>query len=218
MSSELVLSKPAESLDPRTPSRNPDARLEAFTAGKRGTAAEAVIRTLVEHPSFGDGTGFHFLSGNTGSNEGPIWQAIQDVTGLMGLVHGATEFAAMCMASGFEALANARGDEGMKRIPVLALHAQVGVKYGAAGLDLLVRQRQPCLLVIGDAGKLARQYGGHNSVPDYPGLLRQLGVKSVHFPVEDSGPKGLMPAVQEAMTAVMSEPSASSRSFSTRMF
>lgn len=206
MSSELVLSKPAESLVANTPRRSPDAKPKASTGGKRGTAAEAVIRTLVQHPSFGDGTGFHFLSGNTGSNEGPIWQAIQDVTGLIGLVHGATEFAAMCMASGFEVLANARGDEGMKRIPVLALHAQIGVKYGAAGLDLLMRQRQPCLLVIGDAGKLARQYGGHNSVPDYPGLLKQLGVKSVHFPAEDAGPKGLVSAVQEAMTAVMSEP------------
>lgn len=202
MSSGLVLSKPTESLITHTPSRNPD----AFTAGKRGTAAEAVIQTLVQHPSFGDGTGFHFLSGNTGSNEGPIWQAIQDVTGLKGLVHGATEFIATCMASGFEVLANAAADEGTKRIPVLALHAQVGVKYGAAGLDFLVRQRQPCLLLIGDAGKLARQYGGHNSVPDYPGLLKQLGVKSVHFPVEEEGPKGLVSAVQAAMTAVMSEP------------
>lgn len=205
MNSGLVLSKPAESLIIHTPSRSADAKPEAFTAGKRGTAAEAVIRTLIQHPSFGDGTGFHFLSGNTGSNEGPIWQAIQDVTGLKGLVHGATEFIATCMASGFEALANATG-EGVKRIPVLQLHAQVGVKYGAAGFDFLARQRQPCLLVIGDAGKLARQYGGHNSVPDYPGLLEQLGVKSVHFPVEDAGPQGLVPAVQEAMTAVMSEP------------
>src|SRR5215470_3885812 len=99
MSSGLVLSKPAESLI--TPNRNPD----AVTAGGRGTAAEAVIRTLIQHPSFGDGSGFHFLSGNTGSNEGPIWQAIQDVTGLKGLVHGATEFIAACMASGFEVLA-----------------------------------------------------------------------------------------------------------------
>lgn len=202
MSSGLVLSKPTESLVTQTPSRNPD----AFTAGKRGTAAEAVIRTLIQHPSFGDGTGFHFLSGNTGSNEGPIWQAIQDVTGLKGLVHGATEFIATCMASGFEVLANAAADEGTKRIPVLALHAQVGVKYGAAGLDFLVRQRQPCFLLIGDAGKLARQYGGHNSVPDYAGLLKQLGVKSVHFPVEDAGPKGLVSAVQAAMTAAVSEP------------
>jgi thiamine pyrophosphate-dependent acetolactate synthase large subunit-like protein len=206
MSSGLVLSKPTEALITHTPSRNPDAKPEAFTAGKRGTAAEAVIQTLVQHPSFGDGTGFHFLSGNTGSNEGPIWQAIQDVTGLKGLVHGATEFVATCMASGFEVLANAGADEGVKRIPVLALHAQVGIKYGAAGLDFLVRQRQPCLLVIGDAGKLARQYGGHNSVPDYAGLLKQLGVKSVHFPVEEEGPNGLVAAVEEAMTAVMSEP------------
>lgn len=206
MSSQLVLSKPTEPLITHTPSRNSDAKQRIFTARKRGTAAEAVIQTLIQHPAFGDGTGFHFLSGNTGSNEGPIWQAIQDVTGLKGLVHGATEFAAACMASGFEVLANAGADAGTIRIPVLALHAQVGVKYGAAGLDLLVRQRQPCLLVIGDAGKLARRYGGHNSVPDYPGLLKQLGVKSVHFPVEEDGPKGLMPAVQEAMTAVMSEP------------
>jgi thiamine pyrophosphate-dependent acetolactate synthase large subunit-like protein len=200
MSSGLVLSKPAESLI--TPNRSPD----AVTAGGRGTAAEAVIRTLIQYPAFGDGAGFHFLSGNTGSNEGPIWQAIQDVTGLKGLVHGATEFIAMCMASGFEVLANAPADAGTQRIPVLALHAQVGVKYGAAGLDFLVRQRQPCLLLIGDAGKLARQYGGHNSVPDYPGLLKQLGVKSVHFPVEGEGPKGLVSAVQAAMTAVMTEP------------
>jgi len=60
---------------------------------------------------------------------------------LKGLVHGATEFIATCMASGFEVLASAAADEGTKRIPVLALHAQVGVKYGAAGLDFLVRQR-----------------------------------------------------------------------------
>jgi thiamine pyrophosphate-dependent acetolactate synthase large subunit-like protein len=201
MSSGLVLSKPTDSLI-TTPGRGP----EAVTAGTRGTAAEAVIRTLIEHPSFGDGTGFHFLSGNTGSNEGPIWQAIQDVTGLKGLVHGATEFIAACMASGFEVLASAAADDGATRIPVLALHAQVGVKYGAAGLDFLVRQRQPCLLVIGDAGALARQYGGHNSVPDYRGLLKQLGVKSVHFPVQEDGPQGLVPAVQAAMTAVLSEP------------
>jgi thiamine pyrophosphate-dependent acetolactate synthase large subunit-like protein len=185
-----------------TASRNP----EAFTAGRRGTVAEAVIRTLIRHPLFGNGMGFHFLSGNAGSNEGPIWQAIQDVTGLKGLVHGATEFIATCMASGFEVLANATADGGMKKIPVLALHAQVGVKYGAAGVDFLVRQRQPCLLLIGDAGKLARQYGGHNSVPDYPGLLKSLGVKSVHFPVGDEGPKGLLSAVRVAMTAVMNEP------------
>ncbi len=202
MSSGHVLSNPTESVSSLTPSPNRD----AFSAGRRGTAAEAVIQTLIQHPSFGDGTGFHFLSGNAGSNEGPIWQAIQDVTGLDGLVHGATEFIATCMASGFEVLANAAGDEGTKRIPVLALHAQVGVKYGAAGLDFLVRQRQPCLLLIGDAGKLARRYGGHNSVPDYPGLLKQLGVKSVHFPVEEEGPNGLVSAVQAAMTAVMSEP------------
>jgi thiamine pyrophosphate-dependent acetolactate synthase large subunit-like protein len=205
MSSGLVLSKPTEALIIPTTRRNSDPMPEAFAAGRRGTAAEAVIRTLIQHPSFGDGSGFHFLSGNTGSNEGPIWQAIQDITGLKGLVHGATEFVANCMASGFEVLANAAGDEGTKRIPVLALHAQVGVKYGAAGLDLLMRQRQPCLLVIGDAGRLARQYGGHNSVPDYAGLLTQLGVKSVHFPVEE-GPQGLVPAVEGAMIAVMSEP------------
>ena len=97
-------------------------------------------------------------------------------------------------------------DEGVKRIPVLQLHAQVGVKYGAAGFDFLTRQRQPCLLLVGDAGKLARQYGGHNSVPDYPGLLKSLGVKSVHLPVEEEGPTGLLSALQAAMTAVMSEP------------
>jgi thiamine pyrophosphate-dependent acetolactate synthase large subunit-like protein len=205
MSNGLILSKPAESLIANTPSRNLDAKPKVFTAGKRGTAAEAVIRTLIQHPSFGDGTGFHFLSGNTGSNEGPIWQAIQDITGLKGLVHGPNEFIAMCMASGFEALANA-GGEGMKRIPVLQMHAQVGMKYGAAGLDFLVRQRQPCLMLVGDAGKLARQYGGHNSVPDYPGLLKQLGVKSVHFPVAEEGPNGILSALQTAMTAVMSEP------------
>jgi len=205
MSSGLVLSKPSKALVTPTPRRNADAMPEAVAGSPRGTAAEAVIRTLIQHPSFGDGTGFHFLSGNTGSNEGPIWQAIQDITGLKGLVHGATEFVANCMASGFEVLANAAGDQGTKRIPVLALHAQVGVKYGAAGLDLLMRQRQPGLLVIGDAGRLARQYGGHNSVPDYAGLLTQLGVKSVHFPVEQ-GPQGLVPAVEEAMIAVMSEP------------
>ncbi len=205
MSSGLVLSKPAKSLITQSPGLNPDAKPKAFTAGKRGTVAEAVIRTLIQHPSFGDGTGFHFLSGNTGSNEGPIWQAIQDITGLKGLVHGPNEFIATCMASGFEAIANATG-EGVKRIPVLQLHAQVGVKYGAAGLDFLTRQRQPCLLLVGDAGKLAQQYGGHNSVPDYPGLLKGLGVKSVHFPVEKEGPNGLLPALQAAMTAVMSEP------------
>lgn len=170
MSSGLVLSKPTKSRITHTPSRHLDPKPEAFTTGMRGTAAEAVIRTLIQHPSFGDGIGFHFLSGNTGSNEGPIWQAIQDVTELRGLVHGANEFIATCMASGFEVLASA-ADDGLKRIPVLALHAQVGVKYGAAGLDFLARQRQPCLLLVGDAGKLARQFGGHNSVPDYPGLL-----------------------------------------------
>jgi thiamine pyrophosphate-dependent acetolactate synthase large subunit-like protein len=178
----------------------------AFAAGRRGTAAEAVIQTLIQHPSFGDGIGFHFLSGNAGSNEGPIWQAIQDVTGLKGLVHGATEFIATCMASGFEVLANAVADEGARRIPVLALHAQVGVKYGAAGIDFLVRQRQPCLLLIGDAGRLARRYGGHNSVPDYLGLLKGLGIKDVYFPAEEEGPQGLVTAVQSAMRAVMSEP------------
>jgi len=205
MGSVLVLHKPTESIITPTPNPNPDAKPETFTAGKRGTAAEAVVRTLIQHPSFGNGTGFHFLSGNTGSNEGPIWQAIQDITGLKGLVHGPNEYIAMCMASGFEALANAAG-EGVKRIPVLQLHAQVGVKYGAAGLDFLVRQRQPCLLLVGDAGRLARQYGGHNSVPDYPGLLKELGVKSVHLPVAEEGPNGLLSALQTAMTAVMSEP------------
>ena len=205
MNSGLVLSKPTESLITNTPGRNPDANPEALTTGKRGTAAEAVIRTLIQHPSFGDGVGFHFLSGNAGSNEGPIWQAIQDITGLKGLVHGPNEFTATCMASGFEALANATG-EGVKKIPVLQLHAQVGVKYGAAGFDFLARQRQPCLLLVGDAGKLARRYGGHNSVPDYPGLLEELGVKSVHFPIEGQGPNGLLAALQTAMTAVMSEP------------
>lgn len=179
---------------------------EPHVLGKRGTAAEAVIRTLVRHPAFGDGTGFHFLSGNTGSNEGPIWQAIQDVTGLGGLVHGATEFIACCMASGFEVYANARNDKGLQKIPVLALHAQVGVKYGAAGIDFLMRQRQPCLLLIGDAGRLARAYGGHNSVPDYEGMLRQLGVKSVHFPDHAAGPRGLVPAVEAAMRAALTEP------------
>lgn len=206
MSSGLVLSKPSSSLTTAASSQTHDAKPRASTGGKRGTAAEAVIRTLVAHPAFGDGTGFHFLTGNTGSNEGPIWQAIQDITGMKGLVHGATEFVATCMASGFEVLANATGDLGAKKIPVIALHAQVGVKYCAAGLDFLVRQRQPCLLVVGDAGKLARQYGGHNSVPDYPELLKQLGVKSVHIPVEDSGPQGLVPALQAAMNAVLSEP------------
>ncbi|MFC1511601.1 thiamine pyrophosphate-dependent enzyme [Candidatus Latescibacterota bacterium] len=205
MSNGLVLNRPTESLIANTPSRNPDAKPGASTTGKRGTVAEAVVRTLIQYPLFGDGTGFHFLSGNTGSNEGPIWQAIQDITGLKGLVHGPNEFIAMCMASGFEALANAAG-EGVKRIPVLQIHAQVGVKYGAAGLDFLVRQRQPCLMLVGDAGKLARQYGGHNSVPDYPGLLTELGVKSVHFPVAEKGPKGILSALQTAMTEVMSEP------------
>ena len=68
------------------------------------------------------------MRGNTGSNEGPIWQAIQDVTGLQGLVHGATEFIAFCVASGFEARASAADDAGLRRIPVLALHAQVGLE------------------------------------------------------------------------------------------
>jgi len=208
MSSVLVHSKPAKSLTIHKP--NPDAKPKTFAARKRGTAAEAVIRTLIQHPSFGDGTGFHFLSGNTGSNEGPTWQAIHDVTGMKGIVHGPNEFIAACMASGFEVLANAT-DDSRVRIPVLALHAQVGVKFGAAGLDLLVRQRQPCLMLVGDAGKLARQYGGHNSVPDYPGLFKQLGVKSVHFPVtgkdgDTPSPQGLLSALQKAMTDVMSEP------------
>jgi benzoylformate decarboxylase len=205
MSNGLVSSKPTKSLIADTPSRSADAQPEAFPSGRRGTAAEAVVRTLIQHPAFGDGKGFHFLSGNTGSNEGPIWQAMQDITGMKGLVHGANEYIAMCMASGFEALANATG-EGVKRIPVLQLHAQVGVKFGAAGLDFLVRQRQPCLLLIGDAGKLARRYGGHNSVPDYPGMLKQLGVQSVHFPVPQDGARGILSALEEAMTAVMSEP------------
>ena len=138
MSNGLVLSKPTESLITGTPGPNAAVKPEGATTGRRGTAAEAVVRTLIQHPLFGDGKGFHFLSGNTGSNEGPIWQAIQDITGLKGLVHGPNEFIAMCMASGFEALANA-GGEGVKRIPVLQIHAQVGVKYGAAGLDFLVR-------------------------------------------------------------------------------
>ena len=210
MNNGLVLSKPAKSFSTRTTPRPPDAKPQVFATGRRGTVAEVVIRTLIQHPSFGDGRGFHFLSGNTGSNEGPTWQAIQDITGLKGLVHGSNEFIATCMASGFEALANATG-EGTKRIPVLALHAQVGVKYGAAGLDLMARQRQPCLLLVGDAGRLARQYGGHNSVPDYPGLLKQLGVKSVHFPAttqdeEHPTPQGLLSALQTAMTEVMREP------------
>ncbi len=205
MSNGLVLSKPTESRSTNSPNRIPDVKLEAFKTGRRRTMAEAVVRTLIQHPLFGDGIGFHFLSGNTGSNEGPMWQAIQDITGLKGVVHGSNEFIAACMASGFEVLANA-ADEGMKRIPVLALHAQIGVKYAAAGLDLLVRQRQPCLLLIGDAGTLARQYGGHNSVPDYQGLLNELGVKSVHFPIIEEGPKGLLSALQAGMTAVMSEP------------
>ncbi len=174
--------------------------------GRRGTVAEAVIRTIVANPAFGDGTGFHFLSGNTGSNEGPIWQAVQDVTGLRGLVHGATEFVAFCMASGFEARASAGGDGGARRVPVLALHAQVGLKYGAAGLDYLVRQRQPCLMVVGDAGALARQYGGHNSVPDYAGMLAQLGVKAVHFPDPEAGPAGLVAATRAAMEDALAEP------------
>lgn len=205
MSSFLVLNKPEKSIITNKASENTVTKPEALTNGKRGTVAETVVRTLIQHPSFGDGTGFHFLSGNTGSNEGPIWQAIQDIAGLKGLVHGSNEFIAMCMASGFEALVNA-DDKGVKKIPVLQLHAQVGVKYGAAGLDFMVRQRQPCLMLVGDAGKLARQYGGHNSVSDYTGLLKALGVQSVHFPAADEGPRGILPALQKAMTAVMSEP------------
>jgi len=205
MNNVLILSKPAESIVRTAPVHTTELSSEIFTNGKRGTAAEIVIRTLIGHPSFGDGRGFHFLSGNTGSNEGPIWQAIQDITGMKGLVHGSNEFIAACMASGFEALANAGGD-GVQKIPVLQLHAQVGLKYGAAGIDYLVRQRQPCLLLIGDAGKLARQYGGHNSVPDYSGLLKEMGVKSVHFPIEEEGPEGILHALEAAMTAVLSEP------------
>lgn len=210
MSSALVLSKPAKSLVTGARDSNPDAKMEAFTNGRRGTVAEAVIRTLIRHPSFGDGAGFHFLSGNTGSNEGPTWQAIQDVTALKGLVHGPNEFIAACMASGYEALANADG-EGMRKVPVLALHAQVGVKYSAAGLDFLVRQRQPCLLLIGDAGRMARKYGGHNSVPDYAAMLKSLGVKSIHFPLSENAeqpptPGALLSALQTAMTDVMTEP------------
>ncbi|TFL16146.1 thiamine pyrophosphate-dependent enzyme [Jannaschia formosa] len=192
---------------PQVPTRSPGLPgLAPSPEGRRGTVAEAVIRTIVGHPAFGDGTGFHFLSGNTGSNEGPIWQAVQDVTGLDGLVHGATEFIAFCMASGFEARASAAGDAGARRIPVLGLHAQVGLKYGAAGLDYLMRQRQPCLMVVGDAGRLARQYGGHNSVPDYAGMLKQLGVQSVHFPDPEGGPEAVVAATREAMEAVLAEP------------
>jgi thiamine pyrophosphate-dependent acetolactate synthase large subunit-like protein len=210
MEGKRISGRPAKSLVTHTPARGTDARPKASNAGRRGTAAEAVIRTLIQHPSFGDSVGFHFLSGNAGSNEGPTWQAIQDITGLKGLVHGPNEFIAACMASGFEILANAAGDR-MNRIPVLALHAQVGVKYAAAGLDFMVRQRQPCLLLVGDAGKLARKYGGHNSVADYPGMLKHLGVKKVHLPVarKDGGnpsPKALMSALRKAMTDVMSEP------------
>lgn len=214
MTSKVVPSKPATPPAPRPTTGNTDvkpAQLEASPGGKRGTAAEAVIRTLIQHPLFGDGTGFHFLSGNAGSNEGPIWQAIQDITGLQGVVHGPNEFIAACMASGFEALANAAG-EGVRKIPILALHAQIGVKYAAAGFDFLARQRQPCLLLVGDAGRLARQYGGHNSVPDYPGLLGALGIKSVHFPVDEADgawsrdPDRLLPALKAAMAAAMSEP------------
>jgi thiamine pyrophosphate-dependent acetolactate synthase large subunit-like protein len=206
MSSGQVSTKPDAPLIPQTSSLFTGEKPAGNPEGKRGTAAEAVVRTIISHPSFGDGEGFHFLSGNTGSNEGPIWQAIEDVTGMKGLVHGATEFIAACMASGFEVQANHDGDAGCRKIPVLALHAQVGIKYGAAGLDFMMRQRQPCLLVVGDAGKLAREYGGHNSVPDYRGMLSQLGVKSVHFPDPDAGPAGMIPAVEEAMTAVLSEP------------
>jgi thiamine pyrophosphate-dependent acetolactate synthase large subunit-like protein len=206
MSSVLVSSKPEASRTLHTSRVAADENAEGAPRGGRGTVAEAVVRTIIQHPAFGDGTGFHFLSGNTGSNEGPIWQAVDDITGLKGLVHGATEFVACCMASGFEVLANADGDAGARKIPVLGLHAQVGVKYGAAGLDFIARQRQPCLLLIGDAGKLARQYGGHNSVPDYTGMLKQLGVKSVHSPDEAAGPAGVVRAVQAAMTDVLSEP------------
>ena len=110
MSNGLVLSKPGTAQCRRTPALTPFPKPEASPSGKRGTAAEAVVRTLIQHPSFGDGTGFHFLSGNTGSNEGPIWQAIQDITGMKGLVHGPNEYIALCMASGFEALANADGE------------------------------------------------------------------------------------------------------------
>ena len=195
MSNGLVLSRPAKSLIADTPvSHIFHTQPESSTSGRRGTVAEAVVRTLIQHPLFGDGTGFHFLSGNTGSNEGPIWQAIQDITGMQGLVHGSNEYIAMCMASGFEALANV-GGAGVQRIPVLQMHAQVGVKFGAAGLDFLVRQRQPCLILVGDAGKLAREYGGHNSVPDYPGLLQELGVQTVFFPDAEKGPKGILSAV-----------------------
>ena len=208
MDNGRILSKPTKSLITDESVLAPNAEPEAFTKGKRGTAAEAVIRTLVGHPAFGDGVGFHFLSGNTGSNEGPTWQAIQDITGLKGTLHGPNEFIATCMASGFEVLANA-ADDSMVKIPVLALHAQVGVKFGAAGLDYLVRQRQPCLMLVGDAGKLAREYGGHNSVPDYPGLFKQLGVKSVHFPVTEEGVKKIIGTdgapVQLAADVVMND-------------
>ena len=61
-------------------------------------------------------------------------------------------------------------------------------------------------VLVGDAGKLAREYGGHNSVPNYPALLTSLGVESVHLPVAGEGPGGLLSALQKAMTAVMSEP------------
>jgi thiamine pyrophosphate-dependent acetolactate synthase large subunit-like protein len=37
-------------------------------------------------------------------------------------------------------------------------------------------------------------------------LLKELGIKSVHFPVESDGTSGLVAAVQEAMAAVLSEP------------
>lgn len=206
MFSGRIASRPETPAIPLTRPGADRAPLTPHPGGLRGTVAEAIVRTLVGHPAFGDGTGFHFLSGNTGSNEGPIWQAIQDVTGLQGLVHGATEFIAFCMASGFEARASAMGDAGLRRIPVLALHAQVGLKYGAAGLDFLVRQRQPCLLLVGDAGALARRYGGHNSVPDYGGMLAQLGVKSVHVPDEEAGPDGLLPALTEAMVSAQDAP------------
>ncbi|MCI5122528.1 MAG: hypothetical protein D3908_15340, partial [Candidatus Electrothrix sp. AUS4] len=61
-------------------------------------------------------------------------------------------------------------------------------------------------MLVGDAGKLAREYGGHNSVPDYPGLLKELGVQSIYFPDAEEGPKGILSALEKAMTAVMSEP------------
>src|SRR5690606_4271111 len=68
------------------------------------------------------------------------------------------------------------------------------------------RRRGPCVRGSGAAGRRARRCGGHSSVPDYAGLLAQLGVKSVHFPVGGDGPQGLVPAVQAAMEAVLREP------------